>query len=257
MVSLSRLSQLSFDIDAHLKFPPPPWRALPHPVSFFLGHREYPSPHYGNVLLTIRALLGVFASLVLIQLVSRQVFDVAQNGPMIVGSFGAAAVLEFYAIESPFSQPRNSFFGQIIASVIGVSIRKLFQAKADVYWILWFGGALSCATTTALMGLTNTIHPPAGATALLAVVDDQAVALGWKLIPLVLLGCTIMLSVALILNNIFGRFPIYWWTADAMGVERHRKHISSSSAEGLEKATSQQSEAVLVSDPAMVVQTNV
>ncbi|KAI0166155.1 HPP family protein [Xylariaceae sp. FL1272] len=253
MVSLSKLSQLSFDIDDYLTFPPPPWKALPYPISFFLGHREYPPPQYGNLLLTIRALLGVFTSLVLIQLVSRQVFDVAQNGPMVIGSFGAAAVLEFYAIESPFAQPRNFFVGQIIASVVGVSFQKLFQLRSDVYWIRWFGGALSCATTTALMGLTKTVHPPAGATALLAVVDDEAVALGWKLIPLVLLGCTIMLSVALVLNNGFGRFPVYWWTAGGMLVERHSKHGSSLSGDEEEEAISRQSEVVLVPDPARIV----
>lgn len=62
------------------------------------------------------------------------------------------------------------------------------------------------------MGLTKTVHPPAGATALLAVVDDRAVQVGWKLIPLALLSCSIMLVVALLLNNIFSRFPLYWWT---------------------------------------------
>jgi CBS-domain-containing membrane protein len=126
-------------------------------------------------------------------------------------------VLEFCAFEAPFAQPRNLFFSQIIASVIGVSFNKLFQLGAHDDRIRWIGAALSCATTTALMALTGTIHPPAGATALIAVIDDSVVSIGWKLIPLVLLGCSVMLLVALLLNNIFTKFPLYWWTASDLG----------------------------------------
>lgn len=121
-------------------------------------------------------------------------------------------MLEFCAFESPFAQPRNFLVSQIIASVIGVSFSKLFQLHSNDDWVRWFGGALACAVTTVLMEFTKTIHPPAGATALIAVIDDNAVRVGWKLIPLVLLGCSIMLSVALVLNNILSRFPLYWWT---------------------------------------------
>jgi hypothetical protein len=64
------------------------------------------------------------------------------------------------------------------------------------------------------MALTKTVHPPAGATALLAVVDRAASGLGWNLIPVVLLGCVIMLGTALLVNNIQSRFPAYWWTPE-------------------------------------------
>ncbi|KAJ8125754.1 hypothetical protein O1611_g7883 [Lasiodiplodia mahajangana] len=189
---MAPLWHLNFDIDNYVNriIPPPPWQAIPYPVSYFLGYRKSPPEQkHGNILFTLRALLGVFLSL------------------------GAAAVLEFCAFESAFAQPRNFYFSQIIASVVGVSLSKLFQLGPDEDWVRWLGGALACATTTALMDLTKTVHPPAGATALIAVIDDNSVSIGWKYIPLVLLGCSIMLFVALILNNIFSRFPLYWWTA--------------------------------------------
>ncbi|KAI1434881.1 HPP family-domain-containing protein [Xylaria sp. CBS 124048] len=220
---MAPLSQLDFDIDHHLNrlIPSPPWPALPYPVSYFFGYRRPPYKiKHGNVLLVGRAMLGVFTSLLLIQVVSHQIPWVALHGPRIVASFGAAAVLEFYAYYSPFAQPRNVIVSQIFATVIGVSFCKLFQLRSDADWVRWLGGALACATTTALMGLTKTVHPPAGATALLAVIDDTAVGLGWKLIPLVLLGCAIMLFVALIVNNVFSRFPLYWWTAGETGDKR-------------------------------------
>ncbi|KAI0115902.1 HPP family-domain-containing protein [Nemania sp. FL0031] len=218
---MAPLWHLNFDIDNYVNriIPPPPWQAIPYPISYFLGYRQSPpEKKHGNILFTLRALLGVFVSLVLIQLLSHQIPWVAASGPRIVASFGAAAVLEFCAFESPFAQPRNFYFSQIIASVVGVSLSKLFQLGPDEDWVRWLGGALACATTTALMDLTKTVHPPAGATALIAVIDDSSVSIGWKYIPLVLLGCSIMLFVALILNNIFSRFPLYWWTASNLAV---------------------------------------
>ena len=58
--------------------------------------------------------------------------------------------------------------------------------------------------------MTQTVHPPAGATALLAVTDTTD--LGWLLILDMLLGCVLMLAVALIINNIMRQYPLYWWT---------------------------------------------
>lgn len=121
-------------------------------------------------------------------------------------------MLEFYAIESPLAQPRNAIVGQAIATVAGVAVAKLFQLSSRFDDLRWVGGALACASATALMGLTKTVHPPAGATALLAVVDNNLVAVGWLLVPVMLLGCALMLAIALLVNNLERRFPMYWWT---------------------------------------------
>ncbi|KAI0400375.1 HPP family-domain-containing protein [Xylaria palmicola] len=228
--------QLHFDIDQYVNriIPSPPWEVIPYPIAYFLGYRKHPSERqYGNILIVPRALVGVFVSLVLIQLISHQIPWVAATGPRIVASFGAAAVLEFCAFASPFAQPRNFIVSQIIASVVGVGLSKLFQLlRSDDDWVRWLGGALACATTTALMELTGTVHPPAGATALLAVVDDSAASIGWRLIPLVLLGCGVMLAVALLLNNVLTSFPRYWWTASDLSAFPLRRPDASSSIDG-------------------------
>lgn len=70
------------------------------------------------------------------------------------------------------------------------------------------------------MGLTKTVHPPAGATALLAVVDANLARLGWFLIPVMMLGCTLMLAVALLINNLERQFPLYWWTSQTLAPSR-------------------------------------
>ncbi|KAI9158157.1 HPP family protein [Paramyrothecium foliicola] len=149
---------------------------------------------------------------------------------------GAAAVLEFYAIESPLAQPRNAIVGQVLSSLVGVSVAKLFQLSDRFDEIRWVAGALSCAAATALMALTKTVHPPAGATALLAVANQDVTQLGWFLLPVMLLGLALMLAVALIINNIERQFPIYWWTpenlrrgagsGDDQMLERKHTHVS-------------------------------
>lgn len=128
-------------------------------------------------------------------------------------------MLEFCAIDSPLAQPRNALLGQLISSIIGVAVSKgLARAPpAGAQDLKWLAGAFSCACTTVVMGLTGTVHPPAGATALLAVVDDGVSQLGWMLVPLVLLSSTLMLIVALITNNVQRRFPLYWWSPEEVG----------------------------------------
>ena len=122
--------------------------------------------------------------------------------------------MQFYSIESPLAQPRNAVFGQLIASVIGVGICKLFALSPHFESIRWIGGALACAIATALMAVTKTVHPPAGATALLAVVSNDSIPLGWLLVPVILLGAVLMVIVALVINNIQRKFPQYWWSPE-------------------------------------------
>lgn len=125
-------------------------------------------------------------------------------------------MLEFYAIESPLSQPRNAVLGQMVSCIVGVAVCKLFRLSDDFDDLRWLAGAIACAAATSCMALTKTVHPPAGATALLAVTDDTILHLGWYLIPVVLLGCILMQVVALLINNIARRFPLFWWTPEEL-----------------------------------------
>ncbi|KAL2755383.1 hypothetical protein ACRALDRAFT_2105302 [Sodiomyces alcalophilus JCM 7366] len=213
------------DIDHYINpwLPPPPWQHLPGPVSRFLGYRREVPEKVGNIVLVFWAFIGVFCSIAIIEVVSYNVPSFRHNGvPIIVGSFGAAAVLEFYSIDAPLAQPRNAILGQVISSVIGIGICKLFLLSPHFDSVRWVAGAIACAAATSAMALTKTVHPPAGATALLAVVDDAIIDLGWFLLPVVLLGCTLMLVTALIVNNIQRRFPVYWWTPEDLAAQGPR-----------------------------------
>ncbi|KAK3944374.1 HPP family protein [Diplogelasinospora grovesii] len=213
-------SRWHFDIDHYLNpvVPPTALPRLPYPVAHFLGYRTRPPRPLGNILIIAWAFVGIFCSLALIATVGRYVPSFAGHAvPTIIGSFGAAAVLDFYAIESPLAQPRNAILGQLISSIVGVAINKLFALSPMYRDIRWIGAALSCASATAAMALTGTVHPPAGATALMAVADDGAAHLGWFLIPVVMLGCALMLCMALLVNNVQRCFPFYWWSPKETG----------------------------------------
>lgn len=125
---------------------------------------------------------------------------------------GAAAILEYNAIESPLAQPRNAVLGHMISALVGVAIAKLFELHPHFESIRWAAGAMACGLASATMTLTKTVHPPAGATALLAAVDPTILRLGWYLLPLVLLSATLTILSAMLINNVQRQFPLYWLT---------------------------------------------
>lgn len=127
---------------------------------------------------------------------------------MLIGSFGASAVLIYGAISSPLAQPRNLVGGHVISAFIGVACYQLFHEQ------LWIASSLAVATAIAVMHFTKTLHPPGGATALIAVIGSSKVhALGYlyALVP-VGTGALLMLVIALLVNNIPSnrRYPEFW-----------------------------------------------
>jgi len=128
---------------------------------------------------------------------------------LIVGSFGASAVLIYGAVKSPLAQPRNLVGGHIVSAVIGVIAYKLF------YPFPWFASAFAVATAIAVMHATKTLHPPGGATALIAVIGSEKIhELGFLYVFIPIgVGVIIMLTVALIVNNIAKsrKYPEFWF----------------------------------------------
>jgi hypothetical protein len=134
------------------------------------------------------------------------------------------------------AQPRNAVVGHLLATTIGICVSKLFQLSPDFDSLRWLGAAVACACATAAMSITKTVHPPAGATAMLAVADSSIEALGWFLLPVMMLGIALMMTTALLVNNLQRRFPVYWWTAEDLSAARRKKKKKiPSEEEGMEK----------------------
>jgi CBS domain-containing membrane protein len=124
----------------------------------------------------------------------------------LIGSFGASSVLVYGAIQSPLAQPRNLIGGHLLSALIGVSIYKFFPD------IIWLTAPLAVALSIVVMQITKTLHPPGGATALIAVIGTEKIkALGYfYVLSPVLTGSLILLVVALVFNNIttHRKYPI-------------------------------------------------
>lgn len=141
--------------------------------------------------------LGAFFGIGIIAfLQSQYLFE--QENIFLIGSFGASSVLIYGAIQSPLAQPRNLIGGHVISAIIGVTIFKIFPD------IIWLSAPLAVAISIVAMQYTKTLHPPGGATALIAVSSTGKIPeLGfWYVLSPVLSGCLILLLVALIFNNL-------------------------------------------------------
>ena len=107
---------------------------------------------------------------------------------LLIGSFGASAVLVYGAVRSPLAQPRNLLGGHG-AVAVGLAIAAMFQLRC--------------------------LHPPGGATALIAVIGSPEIhALGfWYVLVPATLGPLILLVMALLINNLprSRRYPEIWF----------------------------------------------
>ena len=156
--------------------------------------------------------VGAFLGILAVTLPQQFLHLGATANIMLIGSFGASAVLLYGLPRAELAQPRNLIGGHVVSALAGVSVFKLFgAAHLDV------AAGLAVATAIALMHATRTLHPPGGATALIAVIGGEkthALGYGYVAAP-VLAGAALMLIVALVANNLptntRRHYPLYWW----------------------------------------------
>jgi|SRR6218665_307032 len=142
------------------------------------------------------AFLGSFIGIgIIAYLQSRQL--PGSDVVFLIGSFGASSVLVYGVIQSPLAQPRNLIGGHLVSAIIGVTV---LQIVPD---ILWITAPLAVSLSIVMMQVTKTLHPPGGATALIAVTGSDAIKnMGyWYVLSPVLSGTLILLVVALVFNN--------------------------------------------------------
>lgn len=157
--------------------------------------------------------LGSFIGILAVAYLAKySIFD-SQSYLFLTGAFGATAVLIYGAPMAEFSQPRNLIGGHLLSAIIGVSINK---ATSLGFLNIEFACALAVSVAIAIMHFTRTMHPPGGATALIAVIGGKEIQqMGyWYVLFPVLSGAFIMLFVALVINNMSSnpkrQYPVYW-----------------------------------------------
>jgi CBS-domain-containing membrane protein len=141
--------------------------------------------------------IGAFTGIALVSIITS--FALEGTGmTLVIGSFGASAVLIYGAVDSPLAQPRNLLGGHIFSALVGVIAFQLFSEQ------IWLAAPLAVATAIAMMQFTDTLHPPGGATALIAVIGGEQIhQLGYLYVFFpVATGAVLMLFVALLVNHI-------------------------------------------------------
>ena len=144
-----------------------------------------------------RAWIGSFLGIIAISYFHMDILD-DKDLTLVVGSFGASAVLIYGVPNSPLSQPRNLIGGHLLSAIVGVISYKLFSSN------LFLATAIAVSTSILIMQLTLTLHPPRGATSLIAVIGGEQIhklEFFYILIP-VFSGALILFLIAFIVNNI-------------------------------------------------------
>ena len=187
---------------------PAPAPAAPRPGYFAkMQGGGHPPPAEG-LREIIWSWLGAALGIAACALLSATLFEPRET-TLLIGSFGASAVLVYAAIRSPLAQPRNLVGGHVVSGLVGVACWEAFGGTP------WLAAALGVSLAIAAMLATRTLHPPGGATALIAVIGGPKIhALGflYALVPAGL-GALVLLAVALAVNNLAQtrKYPEYWW----------------------------------------------
>jgi CBS-domain-containing membrane protein len=147
----------------------------------------------------------------------------ANDSWLMVGSMGASAVLLFAVPHGQLSQPWPAAGGQLISAAVGVTCAQ---------WIPVPELAAAAAVSLAVLAMhyARCIHPPGGATALIAVIGGPSIhALGYRfIIEPVMINALTILCMAFVFNNLFRwrRYPAY--------IQKHRVQPNRELQVGLE-----------------------
>ena len=113
----------------------------------------------------------------------------------LIHQFGASLVLVMAVHDSPLAQPRNVFFGHILSASSGVLMFYLLGNSP-------ISISLALSFAIFLMIITKTIHPPAGANPIIAILGAKTIE--FVIMP-VATGALFIVIFAFVYNKILKR----------------------------------------------------
>ena len=143
-----------------------------------------------------RAFMGAAFGILVTALASRLLVDTAIPATWLVAPMGASAVLVFAAPASPMAQPWSVLGGHVFSALVGITCAMYIADPV-------LAASVSVGLAIALMFSLRCLHPPGGATALLAVIL-HATSYRFALFP-VLVNSLLLVSAGLLYNNLTGR----------------------------------------------------
>jgi len=152
----------------------------------------------------IASAVGGFVAILSIFVVSKYFVGTADSS-ILIASMGASAVLLFAVPHGQLSQPWAVFGGHIFSAIIGVTCAQWISNEI-------LAASVAVGLAIGAMYYLRCIHPPGGATALVAVVGGEGIhQLGYQfVITPVLINVAVILIIAVIYNYFFAwrRYPI-------------------------------------------------
>ena len=118
-----------------------------------------------------------------------------QSNLWLIPPFGASMVLVMAVHESPLAHPKNVLFGHIISAFSGVFVYAIFDSS-------YLSVGLGVGLAIFLMMVTKTVHPPAGANPIIAILGAKGA--GFIIIP-VAAGASFIVLFAIIYNKLLKR----------------------------------------------------
>ncbi|MGE7093656.1 HPP family protein [Lysinibacillus sp. NPDC048646] len=150
-----------------------------------------------NVKDAITALIGGFLTIFALVLLTNMT-----SAKWLMAPFGASCVLVFGVWNAPLSQPRNIIGGHFVSTFVGLTV---YHILGDEPWAI----GLAVGLAIAMMMITKTTHPPAGADPLIVMFGEYS----WSyLITPVVIGSVMIVLFALLINNLRSnrKYPTFW-----------------------------------------------
>ncbi|WP_037492623.1 HPP family protein [Sphingomonas sp. PAMC 26605] len=101
---------------------------------------------------------------------------------LLIAPMGASAVLVFAVPASPLAQPWPVIGGNVLSALVGIGIARVVPMPG-------LAAGLAVGGAILVMSLTRSLHPPGGASALLAVIGGPAISaagFGFAFVPVAL-----------------------------------------------------------------------
>ncbi|MDR3074345.1 MAG: HPP family protein [Deltaproteobacteria bacterium] len=177
--------------------------------AYFAKMRGSPSESLGISPVEITwSFIGSLIGMGLLSWCNLELFSRTDN-LLLLGTFGASAMLLFGAPQAAFAQPRNVIGGHVVSALVGIAVVTLC---GDIPHLT---PAIAVAGAIAAMHATGTLHPPGGGTALIMATGSPVVEeFGYLAVFFpVATGAGILVAVALVVNNFARdrRYPVHWW----------------------------------------------
>ncbi len=152
------------------------------------------SPNRPNIKEQTISVAASFISMLVICWVSKRLLP-SPGGLVLVASMGAASLLVLVLPNSPLAQPYPLIMGHLVPTFVGVSVCYVTNN-------LFLAASLTVSLGLAGMYITQSMHPPGGAAALVPVIMGNQAIGGYEfLIYPVLLNVLTLIVIGIIINR--------------------------------------------------------